>query len=70
MNHRCGRLDMLLGKRLKIYFTDGDVCSGQLVWDDDDQTYKLKNCMDNKKGFMVKDRAFRKSHAMMIERIS
>lgn len=69
MNHRCGKLDMLLGKRLKITFANGDVIKGSLVWDEIEQSYKLKNAIDDKKGFMVKDRLFRKSQADIIERI-
>ena len=68
MNHRSGKLDMLLGKRLKITFSDGDVINGTLAWDNEKQSYKLKNCIDDKKGFMVKDKLFRKSNADIIER--
>ena len=49
MNHRCRKLDMLLGKRLRITFSNGDIMKGNLVWDDTEQSYKLKNCMDDKK---------------------
>ena len=69
MNHRCGKLDMLLGRRLKITFTNGDVVRGNLIWDIEAQSYKLKNCLDEKRGFMVDDRLFRKSQAKIIERI-
>lgn len=69
MNHRCRKLDMLLGKRLRITFSNGDIMKGNLVWDDTEQSYKLKNCMDDKKGFMVSDRIFRKSQAKTIERM-
>lgn len=69
MNHRCRKLDMQLGKRLKITFTDGDVITGSLAWDNDMQSYKLKNCIDNKKGFAVRDKFFRKSNADIIERL-
>ena len=69
MNHRCGKVDMLLGKRLKITFANGDVIKGSLSWDETEQSYKLKNAIDDKKGFMVKDRLFRKSQADIIERI-
>lgn len=69
MNHRCGKLDMLLGKRLKITFANGDVITGSLAWDEDEQSYKLKNAIDDKKGFTVKDRLFRKSQADIIERL-
>lgn len=69
MNHRCGKLDMLLGKRLRIYFADGENISGQLVWDIEEQSYKLRNCMDLKTGIIVKDKYFRKSNALTIERV-
>lgn len=69
MNHRSGKLDMMLGKRLKITFSDGDVIKGTLAWDEDKQSYKLKSCIDDKKGFMVKDKLFRKSNADIIERL-
>ena len=69
MNHRCRKLDMLLGKRLRITFSNGDIMKGNLAWDNDEQTYKLKNAIDEKKGFMVKDRNFRKSQAQIIERV-
>lgn len=69
MNHRCRKLDMLLGKRLKITFSNGDVVKGSLIWDTEEQSYKLKNAIDDKKGFTVKDRLFRKSQADIIERI-
>lgn len=69
MNHRCGKLDMLLGKRLKITFSDGAVMKGSLAWDNDRQSYKLKNCFDEKKGFLVSDKFFRKSNADIIERL-
>ena len=69
MNHRCRKLDMLLGKRLKITFADGDVIKGSLAWDEDRQSYKLKSCIDEKKGFMVSDKYFRKSNAEIIERL-
>lgn len=70
MNHRSMKLDMLLGKRLKITFANGDVMNGNLAWDTEEQSYKLRNCMDNKTGFAVKDRFFRKSQADIIERLS
>ena len=60
---------MLLGKRLRITFSNGDIMKGNLVWDNIEQSYKLKNYMDDKKGFMVSDRIFRKSQAKTIERM-
>jgi len=69
MNHRSMKFDMLLGKRLRITFANGDVIKGSLAWDNDKQTYKLKNAIDDKKGFMIQDRLFRKSQADIIERI-
>lgn len=69
MNHRSMKFDMLLGKRLRITFANGDIIKGCLAWDNDEQTYKLKNAIDEKKGFMVKDRNFRKSQAQIIERV-
>jgi len=69
MNHRCRKLDMLLGKRLKITFSNGDVIKGSLIWDTEEQSYKLKNAIDDKKGFAVKDKFFRKSNADIIERL-
>ena len=69
MNHRCRKLDMLLGKRLHIIFSDGGDYAGQLIWDTEEQTYKLKNCVDMKRGFMVNYKSFRKSQASIIERI-
>ena len=59
---------MMLGKRLKITFSDGDVINGTLAWDNEKQSYKLKNCIDDKKGVMVKDKLFRKTNADIIER--
>ena len=69
MNHRCRKLDMLLGKRLQITFSNGDIMKGNLAWDNTEQSYKLKNCMDEKKGFLVADSLFRKSQATIVERI-
>ena len=69
MNHRCRKLDMLLGKRLKITFSNGEIMKGNLVWDNTEQSYKLKNCMDDKNGFLVAERLFRKSQAKIVERI-
>lgn len=69
MNHRSMKFDMLLGKRLRITFANGDVIKGCLAWDETEQSYKLKNAIDDKKGFMVKDRNFRKSQAQIIERV-
>ena len=68
MTHRCGKLDMLIGKRLKITFSDG-IYVGKLAWDETEQSYKLTNCVDMKKGFLTNDRLFRKSQAKTIERI-
>lgn len=69
MNHRCGKLDMLLGKRLRIHFVDGQFISGQLIWDTEEQSYKLRNCMDVKTGVFAKDKLFRKSNVLNIERV-
>ena len=64
--HRDEKLDELVGKRVRILFTDGDNLSGLLTYDDATNLYMLKNVMDEKKGFARQDTAFRKSHVKRI----
>lgn len=66
MTHRNSKFDKFIGKRVKVSFTDGDIITGLLDFDEERQFYKLTNCM-NKKGFMVNDTLFRKSHVKEIE---
>ena len=66
MNHRNSKLDKLLGKRVKVSFTDGDVITGTLKFYEASGFYKLTNCL-SKRGFIVNDTLFRKSHVKEIE---
>ena len=67
MTRRDGKLDILLGKRVKIFFKDGDLYTGKLTWDSNMQSYMLNNCVNEKKGFMVGDVYFKKSHIKKME---
>lgn len=66
MNHRNSKWEKYIGKRVRVSFADGDIITGLLNFDDERQFYKLTNCM-GKKGFLVNDTLFRKSHVKEIE---
>ena len=66
-SHRDNFLDSLEGKRVKIWFKDGDILTGNLMFDADFGKYRLKNTYNIKKGFMQHDIVFRKTHIKKLE---
>ena len=68
MLHRDDKLDDMLGQKVKIHFTDGDVIIGNLTYNERIGCYGLTNCIDDKRGFMRNDTHFRKSHIKKIAR--
>ena len=65
--HRDKYLDTLEGKRVKVWFKDGDLITGNLTFNEGMGKYRLKNCFDNRKGFVRSDVVFRKSHIKRLE---
>ena len=65
--HRDKYLDTLEGKRVKIWYKDGDILTGNLTYIEADGCYALKNCMDFKRGFIRPFMEFRKSHIKRLE---
>ncbi len=66
-SHRDRYLDLFIGKRVKMWFKDGDILKGTLVYVEMDGRYALKNCMDSKKGIIRPFTEFRKSHVKKLE---
>lgn len=65
MDRKDEKLDRYIDKRVKISFIDGDVLSGILNFHNG--FYFLRNCVDEKKGWMRQDTHFRKSHVKKVE---
>ena len=67
--HRDKYLDTLEGKRVKVWFKDGDILTGNLIYVEADKRYALKNCMDFKRGIIrhCSQLEFRKSHIKRVE---
>ena len=68
--HRDDYYDLFIGKRVKVWFKDGEILKGNLVYVESDGCYALKNCMDAKRGFIRPFMEFRKSHIGKMEVIS
>ena len=68
--HRDKELDSLRGKRVKIWFKDGDILIGKLCFMEQyNERYALENAFDHKRGFLrdAKNIQFRKSHIKRVE---
>lgn len=66
-SHRDKFLDSLEGKRVKVWFKDGEILTGTLIYIDVDGCYALKNCMDTKRGFVTSSIEFRKTYIKKLE---
>ena len=66
-SHRDSYYDLFIGKRVKVWFTDGDILTGKLVFHENTDRYALTSCMNFKKGMIWHDVEFRKSHIRKIE---
>lgn len=66
-SHRDGYYDLFIGKRVKIWFTDGDIIKGKFEFNENTEKYALTSCINYKKGMMWHNLEFRKSHIRKIE---
>ena len=66
-SHRDKYFDLFIGKRVKIWFTDGDIIKGKFAFNENTERYALTSCINYKKGMMWQDFEFRKSHIKKIE---
>ena len=66
-SHRDSYYDLFIGKRVKIWFKDGDILKGNLTYVESDGCYALKNCMDSKRGIIRPFTEFRKTHIRKME---
>lgn len=68
VNHRDSYLDSNVGKRVKVWFKDGDVLIGQLCFmENHNERYALKNVIDHRNGRIRPLLMFRKSHVRKME---
>ena len=69
-SHRDAYYDLFIGKRVKIWFKDGDIIKGKFAFNENTGKYALTSCINFKKGMMWHDLVFRKSHIKKMEVIS
>lgn len=68
--HRDSYYDLFIGKRVKVWFIDGDIIKGKFAFNENTERYALTSCINHKKGMMWHDIEFRKSHIKKIEVVS
>ena len=66
-SHRDAYFDLFIGKRVKIWFSDGNIIKGKFAFNENTEKYVLTSCINFKKGIMWHDLEFRKSHIKKIE---
>lgn len=67
MAHRDEKLDSMIGKRVTVTLFDTSTYTGLLSFDESQDRYKLKNVVNERRGFPDMDVLFRKSHVTKIE---